>query len=78
MIAENPPRAWPGWVRSPRTRTLMTLKAHTQAWEPQRPALSPDPTTSLGFSDTGRVTLLCELLIPHLEMAMLIPHGIVM
>lgn len=38
-----------------------------QALESERPALSPDPTTSLGLSDSGQVTEFGELLIPHWE-----------
>lgn len=47
-----------------------------QALKSERPALSPDPIASLGLSDSGQVTVLCELLIPHLEMKMIIPHSI--
>lgn len=46
-----------------------------QALEPERPTLSPEPSASLGLSDPGQVTSLCELLIPYLEMEMIILHS---
>lgn len=36
-----------------------------QTLESERPALSPNPSTSLGLSDSGQVAVFCELLVPR-------------
>lgn len=74
VIVKNPPRAWHGL--GPFSGMHPDETTRLQAMEPERSASSPNPTTDLGLSDPGQVTLLYVLLFPHLKVETIIPHSI--